>query len=204
MSQEHQVKLPAHRTRGKPVVSQVHQVKLPAHRTRGKPVVSQVHQVKLPAHRTRGKPVVSQEHQVKLPARAQKCPRGQMLEGQEFSCGLGRHIDHISGTSVFLFGQPATDRKRNVISCAMCWQLDLMFLAQNWLVSCAMCWQLDADLFIPYRWKIVYSDSKGVRLTFKCVEHFRSSVLCIIPFDLGTVRHISSRLPAQSSFHECC
>ena len=55
----------------------------------------------------------------------------------------------------------------------------------------------------PHRWKIVHSQSKSVRLAFKCVEHFQSSVLCNIPFDPGTVHHISSRLPAQSSFHEC-
>ena len=56
-------------------------------------------------------------------------------------------------------------------------------------------------LVYPYRRKIVHSRSKSVRLTFKCVEYFQSSVSCIVSFDLGTVCHISSRLPAQSSFH---
>ena len=38
-----------------------------------------------------------------------------------------------------------------------------------------------------YRWKIVYSQSKSLRLTFKCIEHFQRSVLCVVSFDLGTV-----------------
>ena len=43
---------------------------------------------------------------------------------------------------------------------------------------------------------------KSVRLVFKRVEHFQSSVFCIFPFGLGTIGQILSRLPAQSSFHE--